>query len=257
MKCKGLKTACVGAVVVCGLSANAATTTYNFNDLSGWQAHNSTWTEHGGKAYYKSWRAGIVSYNGTKSVRLTSKILTTGSAPTAQGALLTSNASYASPSTISARCVVAGGGDYAHSWAAFWTLYDKVKSSNNKNAYIENDIMETAPNGNYFNRYYGWSDTNKSNILGTQKMQSGSFWWRKYWEDYKCKYTATSSEYSVNNPAGKLLRYVKVTGPSRAQKQQVFLQNRPWMTTLKTKNTSIEGKFIKNMYCDWVKVVHP
>ncbi len=150
------------------------------------------------------------------------------------GAWFHTRSLFPSGSSCEAVCRVRGRGSSANNWAAFWTLYDRAIETNDQNQYYEQDVLETFPDGNYFNRYTVKNPSNNQiriqrgeiNPITTRR----AFRWRNIFRRYRVQWGDTSSTFSVDGRGGRRL---VIRGNRRANvKQRMILQNRPWGATL-------------------------
>lgn len=126
-----------------------------------------------------------------------------------------------------ARCRVEG--DSRFNWSAFWTLYDESRPQRARWHYFEQDVLETYPQGNFFNRYTV-KDFNTNNIVinpGELNAFNGQRYidWRKSWRNYSVNWGRTSSTFNVDGPGGQSF---VVQGIERGFNSRMILQNRPW-----------------------------
>ncbi len=156
---------------------------------------------------------------------------------------------FPSGSICEAVCRVRGGGPAAWNWAAFWTLYDRVSQSRDQNKYYEQDVLETFPDGNFFNRYTVKNPSNNQiriqrgelNEIRNGKVKR----WRDVFRRYRVQWNDTASTFNVNGRDG---RSMVVRGTRRAGvRHRMILQNRPWG---KTVGKTPENAFLANLVSD-------
>lgn len=126
------------------------------------------------------------------------------------------------------RCRVEGNSFY--NWSAFWTLYDQARETSNNWQYYELDVLETYPQGNFFNRYtFKNPNTNEVQIQpGELNAFNGRRYqdWRKSWRNYSVNWGDTSATFNVDGGGGQ--QFVASGAQRSGFRQRMILQNRPW-----------------------------